>query len=116
MNSLLSAPETAGETEIIATRSGVKLLVEKHVEKRQIEVSLRAQTGRPCVLHWGLRQKDQPNWQVLPPSFWPEGTTTPAGFSAMQTPFKKQNGESRVAIALSPDDAVRVHRIRPLFP
>jgi len=103
MNSQFPASGTAGATESIATRSGVKLLIEKRADERQIDVLLRAQTGRRCVLHWGVREKNQAGWQILPQSSWPEGTTTPAGFSAMQTPFRKQNGESGVAIALNPD-------------
>jgi len=103
MNTQVSESGMANETETIATRSGVKLLVEKRADERKIDVLLRAQTGRRCVLHWGVRPKNQTGWQILPQSFWPEGTTTPAGFSAMQTPFKKQNGEGNITIALSPN-------------
>ncbi|HEY5914284.1 MAG TPA: PEP/pyruvate-binding domain-containing protein [Verrucomicrobiae bacterium] len=93
-------PEPAA-TERITTRSGVVLLVEKRGDERRIELSLRAQTPRKCVLHWGLRRGNQPDWQALPAALWPEGTTA-AGANAMQTSFKKQNGEGRIAIALAP--------------
>jgi alpha-glucan,water dikinase len=103
MNFQLPTSETTGAIETIATHSGVRLLVEKHSDGRRIAVSLRAQTGRRCVLHWGVRRNDQPDWQILPQALWPEGTTASAGARAMQTPFKKQNGEGSIAIALSSD-------------
>jgi len=95
--------ETATAIETLATRSGVKLRVETRADERQIEVALRAQTGRRCLLHWGLRRKDRAEWQILPPTSWPEGTTTSADAGAMQTPFKKQNGEGSIVITFSPD-------------
>lgn len=103
------------ETESIATRSGLKLWVETRSTEQQIELSLRAQTPKRCVLHWGVRTKNQSGWQVLPQSLWPEGTTV-AGPGAMQTPFKKDNGESRVAIALRPPSDYAVLEFVLFFP
>lgn len=102
-------------TESIATGSGVKLLVEKRSEPRHIELLLRAQTPKPCVLHWGIRTKEQTAWRSLPRPQWPPGTMA-AGNDAMQTPFTLQNGESRVTIALSPTSASEIVEFVLFFP
>ena len=116
MNAQPPVSDTARATETIATRSGVQLLVEKHVDERHVEVSLRTETGRRCVLHWGLRGKDQTAWQILPQALWPEGTTASASAGAMQTPFKKRNGDASIAIALSPTEPFGLIEFVLFFP
>ena len=100
--------------ETIATGSGLKLLVEKRFDSRQVELLLRAQTPKSCVLHWGIRGKSQPGWRSLPRSLWPEGTT--ASGDAMQTPFIRQNGESRLALAFHPEPAAEFIEFVLFFP
>lgn len=95
-----AATNAAPTTETIAAGNGVQLLVEKRWDASRLELLLRAQTPKPCVLHWGLRANEQAGWRSLPPQFWPAGTTA-AGQAAMQTPFNRQNGESRLAISLN---------------
>jgi len=102
-------------TENIATGSGLNLLVEKRVDARQIELLFRAQTPKRCVLHWGIRGKEQGGWRSLPQTLWPEGTTA-AGNDAMETPFRKENGESRIAIALSPPTVPELIEFVLFFP
>ncbi len=105
----------AVSTENIATGSGLNLLVEKRFDARQVELLLRAETPKRCVLHWGIRGKEQGGWRSLPQPLWPEGTTA-AGKDAMQTPFQRQNGESRVAIALSPATPSELIEFALFFP
>src|SRR5579864_9366195 len=98
-----AAAQPAVLTENIATDSGLNLIVEKRLAARRIELVLRARTPKRCLLHWGIRDKNQPGWRSLPQQQWPEGTTG-AGPDAMQTPFLRQNGESRIAISLNSSD------------
>lgn len=86
-------------TEQIKTRSGLKLLIEKRQIDRQIEISLRMKSEKNCLLHWGLSPCVRMPWQIPPQVYWPEGTR-PSGKAALQTPFKKQNGESRILMKL----------------
>ncbi|MBU6400708.1 MAG: hypothetical protein KGS61_10340, partial [Verrucomicrobia bacterium] len=67
----------------------------------QVEVVVRAQTTRPCVLHWGVRRSLAGAWETLPAEAWPEGTVA-YGRDAMRTNFVRQDGESRVAIRIRP--------------
>lgn len=97
----LPAAEPAVTTENIAT-SAFNLVVEKRQVARQIELVLRAQTPKQCILHWGIRVKNQPGWRSLPKPLWPEGTIA-TGADAMQTPFRRENGESCIKISLNPD-------------
>jgi hypothetical protein len=41
--------------EEIATRSGLKLKVEKTEANDQVQVCLRTEAGQKPLLHWGLR-------------------------------------------------------------
>jgi alpha-glucan,water dikinase len=109
------ATDPSATTENIATGSGFGLVVEKRLVARQIELLLRAQTHKRCVLHWGVRSKIQASWRSLPRPLWPEGTTA-AGVDAMQTPFRRENGESRIAIAFSPTAASNIIEFALFFP
>ncbi|MGA1864442.1 MAG: phosphohistidine-like domain-containing protein [bacterium] len=86
-------------TEEIKTISGLKLLIEKRRIDRQIEISLSTKSKKNCLLHWGLSPCIRMPWKVPPQIYWPEGTR-PSGETALQTPFKKQNGENRILMRL----------------
>ena len=101
--------------EKIATASGLGLTVEKRLDGGRPELLLRAYTPKRCLLHWGVRQKNQPDWHSLPRQLWPEGTTA-AGANAMQTPFINQNGEARIAIALNPEQPPEIIEFALFFP
>src|ERR1043166_3190928 len=88
--------------ENVCTRSGVRLLVERRAEGRDLRGKLRREEIPECVLHWGLRQAPQAGWQLPPPAVWPEGTK-PAGANAAQTPFLNREGASRIIFHLSPE-------------
>src|ERR1043166_3934944 len=88
--------------ENVCTRSGVRLLVERRAEGRDLRGKLRREGIPECVLHWGLRQAPQAGWQLPPPAVWPEGTK-PAGANAAQTPFLNREGASRIIFHLSPE-------------
>src|SRR5262249_33688009 len=102
-------------TEEIATSSGLALVVEKRFDAGRVELVLRAQTPKRCVLHWGIRGKGQSGWRSLPQPLWPEGTNA-AGPDAMQTPFKATNGESRISITLKPDNPPELIEFALFFP
>lgn len=50
------------------------------------------------MLHWGVRQGADQDWQVPPQSCWPPGTQ-PFGNNAVQSPFQKQNGRIKLTVA-----------------
>jgi alpha-glucan, water dikinase len=88
--------------QTIPAAGGLNLVVEKRAEASRVDLLLRLSGGKKCVLHWGVCSLNDRRWHSLPESLWPEGTSS-AGPNAMQTPFKPNNGESRIAMALSPD-------------
>jgi alpha-glucan, water dikinase len=83
----------------IATRSGLKLKVEKTEANDQVQVCLRTETGQKPLLHWGLRNHGEAAWRLPPPSSWPEGSKTSSG-GAVDSPFTTQGGEDRLEIRL----------------
>src|SRR5277367_6863722 len=85
--------------ECIATRTGLKLWVEKRAAAEEVEVRLHTPLKNSCLLHWGLRQAGQPSWQIPPQSSWPTGSHS-YGSNAVQTPFARHNDESLVGIHL----------------
>jgi alpha-glucan, water dikinase len=87
-------------TETIKTQSGLSLRVVKRVGEGLSDVLMSAPTSRPCVLHWGVRQASQAEWQIPPQSVWPVGTTVYRQ-KALQTPFSGHNGERHVNIQLN---------------
>src|SRR3954466_10474589 len=78
-------------TETIETRSGVALQIGKEAGQAALELKLKLQGNRDCVLHWGLRQPGQDGWKLPPQPARPEGTRD-AG-AALQTPLAHDNGE-----------------------
>ena len=87
--------------ETIKTRSGLQLTIETHGAPDAVEVSVKAPTGKRCLLHWGVRHDAKDQWRLPPQSFWPKGRSS-AGQAAVHTPFAKQNGEAGVVIRLDP--------------
>ena len=83
----------------IITKSGVVLLVKKGITDDSIEVCLQMETGKKCLLHWGLRSHSEAPWQMPPESVWPEGSR-PFDKVALQTPFVWQNGQGQLMIRL----------------
>lgn len=107
-----SAPATE---ESIPTHSGFTLRVQKRMEGNALELSVRGPIPGHCVLHWGARNRSRADWNLLPQALWPEGTTA-AGPAAMQTPFKRQNGEAHIDIRLKPDAAPELIEFALFFP
>jgi alpha-glucan,water dikinase len=95
---------TTETTEKIATESGIALIVEKRISGDAVEVAIRMDDGRKCLLHWGILPDYYASWQLPPTSIWPEGSTQ---FDAMaiQSPFVTMDGGSSVSIKI--DTAVK---------
>jgi alpha-glucan,water dikinase len=85
-------------TEKIATRSGLTLQIGRQVGAQAMEINLRLDSPRSCLLHWGLRQAGQEAWRPPPPDVWPADTK--AVNAAVQTPFAPRNGYSDIVIRL----------------
>lgn len=102
-------------TESLATRSGLKFEIDKRIDARHREIALRTQASRQCVVHWGLRLPNLPDWQQPPESSWPEGTRA-AGPTAVDTPLGRPPGESRLVIRLSTDSPFTVIEFVLFFP
>ncbi|MBI3849107.1 MAG: hypothetical protein HY298_02275 [Verrucomicrobia bacterium] len=85
-------------TETIQTQSGVTLVVDKRLGEHDLEILLRLEPAKKCILHWGLRAPDKAVWEIPPDWLWPEGTI-PQGKTAVQTPFRR-NGENQIVIRL----------------
>ncbi|HZR19277.1 MAG TPA: PEP/pyruvate-binding domain-containing protein [Verrucomicrobiae bacterium] len=102
-------------TQKIPTGSGMELVVEQRCSADRIELLLRATGRKNCILHWGIRNRAQSAWHILPKQLWPEGTQA-AGTSSMQTPFKPHNGHSQIAIDLAPDTAPELLEFVLFFP
>ena len=89
------------KTQTISTRSGFDVAVETSAKDEQIQLRLRAPSGKRCLLHWGLRTSERDGWVLPPRTLWPSGTEA-KGTSALETPFTGQNGHSDVEIRLQP--------------
>jgi alpha-glucan,water dikinase len=83
----------------IISQSGLVLLIEKSTLADTVEVVIRMETHKNCLLHWGLRRNSSALWQIPPRSVWPEGSQAFAQV-AVQTPFLRQDGEGRIMIKL----------------
>ncbi len=84
-------------TERIVTEGGTVLSVEKIVTENQVEVTIRTEDPKSCLLHWGVRQRRYTPWQMPPQGIWPEGSRA-FDRAAVQTPFLKENGGCRITI------------------
>src|SRR5258708_6776172 len=78
-------------TETIETLSGLAMQVGKDAGEQGLEVKLRLAGGKPCVLHWGLRQPGHEGWRLPPPAAWPAKTREVG--AAAETPFERENGD-----------------------
>jgi alpha-glucan,water dikinase len=83
----------------ITTESGIEIKVEKRVLDDKVEVALRIEEGKDCLVHWGLRRNSRAPWQVPPGTSWPEGSRA-FDQSAVQTPFMGRNGNGEILIKL----------------
>ncbi|MGE5238076.1 MAG: phosphohistidine-like domain-containing protein [Chloroflexota bacterium] len=85
--------------EKISTQSGTVLYVGKSLLDGAVEVSIGMAEPRHCILHWGLRNYVSPQWEVPPPSIWPQGTIE-YGKGAVQSPFLDVDGRNEVRITI----------------
>jgi alpha-glucan,water dikinase len=85
--------------EKISTQSGIVLIVEKSVKRDRVEVSVRTDMPKKCLLHWGLRRNIRAAWQLPPQSVWPKGSKA-FDQMAVQSPFWGSNGYGRIILRL----------------
>ncbi len=90
---------TAETTEKIATDSGIRLILEKRMSDDAVELDIRMDGGRKCLLHWGILPYFNASWQLPPKSIWPEGSTQ-FDAAAIRSPFLTEDGGSRVSIKI----------------
>ncbi len=83
----------------ITTSIGAVLLIEKETRDTTVELTVRLEDTRECLLHWGVRRTPFEPWQQPPPAVWPENTR-PFDQLAVQTPFVQQNGQGRISMKL----------------
>jgi alpha-glucan,water dikinase len=88
-----------GDSGTITTGSGIAIKVEKRVLDNQVEVALRVDGRKDCLVHWGLRRSARAPWQAPPGTAWPEGTMS-FDQSAVQTPFARRDDHGEILIKL----------------
>ena len=103
-------------TDQINTRSGLKLVIERATSNGGLDISLRTDTSKPVILHWGVRQNGRVGWQLPPRGSWPDGTTAEPGQSAVRTPFTRRDGEGRLLVHLAQPSEVSSIEFALLFP
>ena len=86
-------------TATLQTQNGATIRIEQRTNASRIELEFQMASGPPCVLHWGLRRPQQPDWQLPPQAGWPEGSSA-AGRNAVHTPFVPGNDGRRLVIRL----------------
>ncbi len=86
-------------TARITARSGVVIVVEEHVEGGRVNISVRNDSNKDCLFHWGLIRRGDTSWQPPPKAFWPQGTRA-FDKNAVQTPFVRHNGSGQIDIKL----------------
>ncbi len=91
------------QTDTIILQNSTTLLIERRVSDGSAEVVISGDFASPCLLHWGVIRDSRGPWQAPPDAFRPEGST-PVGETAVQTPFRRQDGRGMVAIRLNPAD------------
>jgi len=74
------------------------LQVGRQANEKTLEINLRLEGRRKCVLHWGLRQPGQDAWGLPPQTAWPAQTR--AVGAALQTPFAPEDGQESIRIRL----------------
>ena len=83
----------------ITTESGIAIKVEKRVLDNHVEVALRAEDKKDCLMHWGLRRNARAPWQAPPGAAWPEGSKA-FDQSAVQTPFTRRDDYGEIVLKL----------------
>ncbi|HLH53890.1 MAG TPA: PEP/pyruvate-binding domain-containing protein [Verrucomicrobiae bacterium] len=114
-DSAAAASRDTTRGEQVRTRSGVALSVDKRVEGGQIELHFQALIPAQCVLHWGVRNQGENGWRALPQSQWPESTRS-AGAGALQTDFKRDNGQAHISMRLPANGSPDVIEFALFFP
>lgn len=89
--------EEKKETLEMTTEGGVRLSVTRLETPKEVEVTLRKPPGERCLLHWGLCRSEKGPWQMPPKGTWPEGSAE-FGDRALQSPFRRQDGDESVVI------------------
>jgi alpha-glucan,water dikinase len=77
---------------------GEGLSVAQRHDGDRLTLVVRMKTASDCILHWGLRQGPNGDWQRPPDALWPKGTA-PVNGNAVDTPLASNDrGEREVAI------------------
>jgi alpha-glucan,water dikinase len=90
-----------GDSVTINTESGIAIKVEERLFDNQVEIALRVDEQKNCLMHWGLRRNRSSPWQAPPGEAWPEGSKS-FDRSALQTPFVGRDGHGEIIIKLDP--------------
>lgn len=89
--------------ESFRTSAGESMTIDSTLkENGATEILITLDTGRRCLLHWGLRRHPDASWEAPPRSVWPEGSRA-FDQSAVQTPFSLEDGRCRLLVQLPPD-------------
>jgi len=64
-----------------------------------VEVTFTARATAGFLLHWGLKAASAQNWAPPPPEYWPAASQA-SGTSALQSPFRQENGESKLVLRI----------------
>ncbi len=83
----------------IIIRDHIRLLIEKRDSDNLYEILIRMQSKVNCCLHWGMSKKIGETWKIPSISNGPPGSIA-FGESAIQTPFRRVDGENRITIKL----------------
>ncbi|MEA2083530.1 MAG: PEP/pyruvate-binding domain-containing protein [Thermodesulfobacteriota bacterium] len=87
-------------TEELIIGKGLKLIIDKQLDKSCFEIRLTIGTDEKCLLHWGVCSGLNEQWRIPPDSIRPEETKS-CGPDSVQTPFTKRC--LRLRIPVSPD-------------
>jgi alpha-glucan,water dikinase len=85
--------------EKITMENGHDILIETRAGDDMVEVVIRMEGGKACVLHWGLRLNVRAPWQMPPAEIWPEGSRA-YDHAALQTPFASKDGHGLVTVRI----------------
>lgn len=86
-------------TEEIIVSDDVRLKVDLEEADDHIDLSMYMENQGNCHLHWGLSRKISKIWKLPPEPLWPTGSIV-YGDTAIQSPFKSDDGESRIKLSI----------------
>ncbi len=78
-------------------KGGVELRVGTDMRGARAALSLKLNSAKRCILHWGLAARPSGPWRRPSRSLWPEGTRA-FGQAAVQTPFPQAGDGIRIII------------------